>query len=75
MFAYHHAQLSCTAHNKTILIMFHFILQTITTAQMLSTGGESDTVSNAAYLWTFYTNYVRLNYTVNFIYYNIQNRL
>jgi len=50
MFAYHHAQLSCTAHNKTILIMFHFILQTITTAQMLSTGGESDTVSNAAYL-------------------------
>ena len=39
--AYHYAQLLYTTQHRTVLIIFILILQTITTAQMMSTGGRS----------------------------------
>jgi len=40
--AYHCAQLSHTTQHRTVLIIFHLILQTIIIAQMLSTGGQEN---------------------------------
>jgi len=37
---YHCAQLSYTTEHRTVLLIFHLILQTITIAEMTSTGGE-----------------------------------
>ena len=43
---YHCAQLLCTIWHRIVLIIFPLILQTVTTAHMLSTGGER--------LWVLY---------------------
>jgi len=40
MFAYHCAQLSYTTQQKTAVIIFRVILQTIIVARMISSGGE-----------------------------------
>jgi len=40
--AYHRAQLPYTKQNKTVLIIFPLILQTIATTQMMSTGGQGE---------------------------------
>ena len=42
MSAYYCAQLSYTTQHRTVLIIFHLMLQTVIIAQMLSIGGERE---------------------------------